>query len=322
MKLKISFLIICMLFITSITFSTALTQNELVRGFYDPVNDWFVFEWDRPEYGKTMTVYDPPNKIEPDIRAFLNFNAELNEYRYSYEVSNYKEAVQPLYIIQIKHLMGIYNATQPNEDWDMGEYRGGGLWEWAKVGGEIYGILAGETVSGFSFKSHGLPTIVNAAFFGYERNEGTKLEFLPPYGEQDTDEIANSFDRVFSSLEATYPEKFEYVSAKTIGPTAPPLDFNPLSFLDYIIGMKHEASTLGWITNKGIEMSLDAKLEAAKKKLEQGQNSTAKNILNALINEIEAQGCETYEGCLKGKHLTPEAYALLKYNVQYLIERL
>ncbi|MBI4822893.1 MAG: hypothetical protein HY805_01510 [Nitrospirae bacterium] len=47
-----------------------------------------------------------------------------------------------------------------------------------------------------------------------------------------------------------------------------------------------------------------------------------KNILNALINEIEAQGCETYEGCPKGKHLLPEAYALLKYNVLYLIERL
>ncbi|MBI4822798.1 MAG: hypothetical protein HY805_00995 [Nitrospirae bacterium] len=27
---------------------------------------------------------------------------------------------------------------------------------------------------------------------------------------------------------------------KTLGPTAPPLDFNPLSFLDYIIGMKHD----------------------------------------------------------------------------------
>ncbi|MBI4823076.1 MAG: hypothetical protein HY805_02445 [Nitrospirae bacterium] len=109
---------------------------------------------------------------------------------------------------------------------------------------------------------------------------------------------------------------------KAISPKAPPADFKPLDFLNYIISLKHEASSLGWITNKGIEMSLDAKLEAAKKKLEQGQNGTAKNILNALINEIEAQGCETYDNCPSGKHLLPEAYALLKYNVLYLIERL
>ena len=39
-------------------------------------------------------------------------------------------------------------------------------------------------------------------------------------------------------------------------------------------------------------------------------------------NEVEAQGCESYEKCPKGKHLTSEAYALLKYNTQYLIEKL
>ncbi|MBI4824630.1 MAG: hypothetical protein HY805_10450 [Nitrospirae bacterium] len=112
------------------------------------------------------------------------------------------------------------------------------------------------------------------------------------------------------------------VKGKTLGPKDPPAELKPIDFLNYIINLKHEAFTLGWITNKGIEMSLDQKLDAAKKKLEQGQNSTAKNILNALINEVEAQGCETYDNCLKGKHLLPEAYALLKYNVLYLIERL
>lgn len=35
-------------------------------------------------------------------------------------------------------------------------------------------------------------------------------------------------------------------------------------------------------------------------------NSTVKNILNAFINDVEAQA---------GKHLTSEAYALLKFNL-------
>ena len=86
--------------------------------------------------------------------------------------------------------------------------------------------------------------------------------------------------------------------------------------------MKHEAFSLGWIKNKGIENSLDVKLDNAKKKLEQGNNIATKNILNAFINEVEAQGCAVYENCPSGKHLTPEAYGLLKYNVQYLLNKL
>jgi hypothetical protein len=45
-------------------------------------------------------------------------------------------------------------------------------------------------------------------------------------------------------------------------------------------------------------------------------------MLNAFVNEVEAQGCETYEDCPKGKHLKPEAYALLKYNARYLADNL
>ncbi|HLE09386.1 MAG TPA: hypothetical protein VI914_07135, partial [Thermodesulfobacteriota bacterium] len=106
------------------------------------------------------------------------------------------------------------------------------------------------------------------------------------------------------------------------GPTAPPLDFKPLEFLNYIISLKHEAFTLGWIKNAGIENSLDKKLDSARKSLERGSATSAKNILSAFINEVEAQGCATYNDCPAGKHLTPEAWALLKYNIEYLLERL
>ncbi|MBI4824628.1 MAG: hypothetical protein HY805_10440 [Nitrospirae bacterium] len=165
-------------------------------------------------------------------------------------------------------------------------------------------ILPGSSVKGLILTSYGLPAIRDT--------------MLQPY--VDTDSLPDEYYEN-EELSKQLQDSLIY-HTKTIGPTAPPLDFNPLSFLDYIISMKHEAFSLGWITNKGIEMSLDQKLDAARKKLSAGDTKTAKNILNALINEVEAQGCETYEGCPKGKHLTPEAYALLKYNVLYLIERL
>jgi hypothetical protein len=94
----------------------------------------------------------------------------------------------------------------------------------------------------------------------------------------------------------------------------------PAEFVQLIIDMKHEAYTLGWITDSGVETSLDAKLDNAKKKFESGQTKAATQMLEAFINEVEAQGCATYDDCPEGKHLKPEAYALLKYNAQYLID--
>ena len=40
---------------------------------------------------------------------------------------------------------------------------------------------------------------------------------------------------------------------------------------------------------QGLETSLDAKLDAAKKSLANGNDDTAKNLLEAFINEVEAQ---------------------------------
>ncbi len=311
MKTKLYFLFLAIL-VVNIT-QTAKSQSELVNGYYDPVNDWFVFEWDRPEYGKTMTIYDPPNKVKPVIKGRVVFDSDTQEYIYNYEVGNQTGIIQSIADIVIKYMAPIYDAKAPSEDWYMNRYRGKDAWHWTNY---PPGILPGETKSGFFFKSKGVPTIVNSVFLG-----GKRAIYSPP-GDYDTDDVVESFDRVMKTLEEQYPEKFEYVVRKTIGPTAPPSDFKPLDFLNYIIDLKHQSTSLGWIRDKGIEQSLDTKLENAKKKIEQGNVGAAKNILEALINEVEAQGCESYESCPSGKHLTSEAYALLKYNVRYLIENL
>lgn len=318
MRTKIYVLIIGALFLSTWMVSVGWSQNEQVKGYYDPVNDWFVFEWDRPNYGKTTTIYDPPNKVKPVIKAKVEFNGKEQEYIYNYEVTNLDGAIQSIDDIFIKHLAPVYDVKVPSPegDWYSDEYERKSAWQWAKTGGTPPGILAGQTVRGLSFKSKGLPTILNVAFTGVER-----AVYSPP-GDYDTDEVEESFERVYNKLKEQYPEKFEYVIKKTIGPTAPPADFKPIEFLNYVIDLKHQAASLGWITNQGVENSLDAKLDNAKKKIEQGNTTAAKNILNAFINEVEAQGCAVYENCPSGKHLTPEAYALLKYNVQYLIGKL
>lgn len=56
-----------------------------------------------------------------------------------------------------------------------------------------------------------------------------------------------------------------------------------------LISEKHQFYDTGLIDNKGIMTSLDAKLNAAQAALMRGEPKTAKNILNAMINEARAQ---------------------------------
>src|SRR2546422_6702513 len=84
----------------------------------------------------------------------------------------------------------------------------------------------------------------------------------------------------------------------TVAPTAPPATFQPVQFLQTIQSYKEQAVKQGWITNQGIANSLDVKLNAALAAMQLQDNKTAKSVLNALMNEVEAQS---------NKHLTPEA---------------
>jgi hypothetical protein len=86
-----------------------------------------------------------------------------------------------------------------------------------------------------------------------------------------------------------------------------------VAWVDTLIAYKHRAYDKGWIDDAGVANSLDQKLENTRKQLDQGNTKAAKNTLAAFVNELEAQ---------KGKHVSAEAYALLKPNVAYLISKL
>ncbi|MDZ7262780.1 MAG: hypothetical protein ONB05_11840, partial [candidate division KSB1 bacterium] len=88
---------------------------------------------------------------------------------------------------------------------------------------------------------------------------------------------------------------------------------DPIAFVDELISFKHQAYDSLWIDNHGIVNSLDAKLDNVKKHLNKGQTNQAINVLNAFLNEVEAQ---------KDKHIKRKAYVFLRYNAEYLIEKL
>lgn len=159
-------------------------------------------------------------------------------------------------------------------------------------------VKPGDSLSGFLMMSRGLPGI--RQFTASPRFDPT--QYLP-----DPDEYPDSAVNV-DSLGRT----LNYYGW-TVGPTAPPENFIASSFIDTLVSYKHQALSLGWIDNQGVANSLDSKLENARSKLDAGDSTAARNLLDAFLNEVEAQN---------GKHLTNEAYVVLKYNAKYLIDRL
>ena len=89
---------------------------------------------------------------------------------------------------------------------------------------------------------------------------------------------------------------------------------SPQDFTDSLETFRlRSCEELGWITNQGICNSLRVKLRNVRRHLERDKPKQARNVLNAFINQVEAQ---------RGKHITEEGYALLYFNAEYLMDKL
>jgi hypothetical protein len=177
---------------------------------------------------------------------------------------------------------------------------------WVSYGApENFRIKPGNSDSGFGFTTRVIPGIVDYYAEGYHDApnfpEGMAPDSIPGYDD----------------LTPYGPG----IVGKTVGPVLPPTPFVALAFLDTLTSYKHQAFSLGWIKNQGIVQSLDAKLDNAKRQLQRNNTTAARNTLQAFVNEVEAlwKGEEHPYG---GKQITSEAYALLKFNAEYLVSKL
>lgn len=88
--------------------------------------------------------------------------------------------------------------------------------------------------------------------------------------------------------------------------------FGVVATIDSLIALNSRAASNGWINNS-FTNSLDAKLDSAKKSIDSGQNATARNVLEAYINDIQAQS---------GKGITTEGADILVSEARYVIDHL
>jgi hypothetical protein len=99
----------------------------------------------------------------------------------------------------------------------------------------------------------------------------------------------------------------------TLGPGLLPEEIVTDQFIDTLTTYLTQSCELGWIENPGICRSLQATLDNVKRQIEQGRTQTAVNNLQPFLNELEA---------IREQHLSPEAYALLRFNGEYLLAKL
>jgi hypothetical protein len=158
-------------------------------------------------------------------------------------------------------------------------------------GNEGPNILPGETIGEFQIISRGLPAI--------------RIAEVEPWWIFEADREPTHDDTI-TSREVEASLKY---TTKTIGPTAPPLNLVPATFLDLIKSYIDESVTLGWFLDTTLARTLKTKLDSISALIKAEDPSSAKIVLGEMMDIINSS---------MASQLTAEAKGLLYYNIQYL----
>ncbi len=250
------------------------------------------------------------NKIQPGFFLTVTTSPPAQTYTYDYVIKNGRTAQQGIWIfwlitsraVQITDLRG---PTKWRSSQGMDENSLTVTWG----SPADMDILPDSSLSGYHFKSDHLPGIVLYYAEGYAP---------PPEGEEDS--IPGYHD-----LTPYGPG----IVGKTVGPLLPPDPFMPLSFLDTLLSYTRQSAALGWLgrnrdddcddderPDDGVVRNIQNRLQKARRELVRGDSVKARRELLKLVRKIDRLQ-------RRGERvMTSEAYALLKYNTEYLIERL
>jgi len=159
----------------------------------------------------------------------------------------------------------------------------------------------GSTVNGLTLMSKGLPAIRSFVVIpDFELDE-----FFP--NQDDTASAKIDVPPIDSVREA-----INY-RGRSIGPSAPPKLFVPAVFLDTISSYISQCHTLNWIKDHNSADRYHDYFASAQLKLRSNNVSDASSILNGVLLQVNADSAS---------NLTSEAYALIRFNTEYLIAHL
>lgn len=260
-----------------------------------------IYKWDGSKYSlsnitiNTLDYFFPRNNIVANVNSIV---AKPNDstFKYTYAITNdnlSKQGINEFYLEKDSDSM--FNTLASN-GWNEAIYDS--LFKWYDTSYySAKGIYITENLinpgveSHFSYESFSLPGIQNYYLRGYN------FPNLDP--ENSTSEYYDIFEN--SNIGAT------------IGPRDMMNPFVPLDFIDTLLNYNTRSFELGWITNQTTADKYDILFSTAKTQLQQNNNNAVRATLQTVLQEVDIDSTN---------NLTSEAYALLRYNTEYLIEKL
>jgi uncharacterized protein YceK/ElaB/YqjD/DUF883 family membrane-anchored ribosome-binding protein len=300
---------------------------------YDSATGNYVVTYWKDSTGKKyQTLFVPRTKIRPTITTRVS--SVGTKLSYSYTITNGLGGKQPLIGFDLQVVAPLDTVLLPY-GWLCDHYRYESYLQFAHRPKRTTDVLLGQSLD-LSTVSKGLPSIIITRFLGRATES--------PYSQAFEFEPGEDVYRLLDSLEFKIRGNHD-VQVKTIGPADPPSPFTATVFLDTLLSYTRQSAELGWLgrsrdddcddderPDDGITKNIEKRLEKAKKELSKGDSTKARKELEKLVDKVERiwKRSQDEENKHKGEQrerkqdmiMTGEAYALLLYNTEYLIDRL
>ena len=314
-----------------------LSQTDTI--YFDAISGNYIVRYTGVTIDDTDTLitftYEPSTKIDPIIQSYVIKTTEGN-FLYRYRITNGSNAKQNLVEFSLHYDSSILiESRTPETSW---RNRGRKIRDYSDINNPKLvlswvwrgdqGLESTWSIDSCIISSNGLPSITNS----YTRAVHHTLVW--PADQKD-----NSWIDINSELGRLEVYPINNVLRKTIGPKLVPGQFDKIIFLDTLLSYTRQSVQLGWLKstrdddcdddeqpNDGVSKNIEKRIEKAKKELMKGDSVKARKELEKLVKKVGKIYKKSEEGEKKKKEseitMTSEAYALLKYNTEYLIERL
>jgi hypothetical protein len=163
------------------------------------------------------------------------------------------------------------------------------------------GIKPGQSLNNFGINSFGLPSIRSVIF---SIAEDTVIDSWPSIEDTTSTLTIAQMDSILASLD---------YNSWTVGPNYFPKSTTTPSILDTLNYYVQKSFQLGWIKNQSTVNKYTTYFDTAITQLQQNNTAGARTTLNSVLNNVNLDSTS---------NLTSEAYALIRYNTEYLLTQL
>lgn len=237
----------------------------------------------------SLVIYRVPDADKIKVIVKTNVNRIDTTYKYSYKIisdATSEQDVDTYFFLK----QAIIDSSKSPANWI------GPLPRETDVNKVFWGaidslvmIKPNSSLDGFMLYSKGLPIPTICYSMGW---------IDVPILEEEPDSVEN--DNIFENS----------FQGWTIGPKNPPDSLDSIIFLDTLTNYNNQAYLLGWIKQETIKNKYETYLTNARTSLQQGDSLHAAVHLKNILREVDVDSSDA---------ITSEAYALLRYNTEYLL---